>query len=220
MSLNKYFQLHIFQPLGIKNISFFPDKEMLSRLAHMHYRNPEGKISTREHLHRAPLITKPGSQEQRAILNSAGAGLFAEPKEYTKIIATLLNDGASPLTGARILKPATVEEMFRNQIPEFPNFGRVLIPDANPLLTNPIPELYAQPHDQPQGWGLTFMITREEGATGRAKNTGHWAGLPNLFWWCDRENGVGGMVASQILPFADSQVFPLWAEVESMVYAG
>ncbi len=29
-----------------------------------------------------------------------------------------------------------------------------------------------------------------------------WAGLPNLFWWADREKGVGGMVASQILPFA------------------
>jgi len=25
--------------------------------------------------------------------------------------------------------------------------------------------------------------------------------LANLFWWCDREKGVAGMVASQILPF-------------------
>lgn len=27
------------------------------------------------------------------------------------------------------------------------------------------------------------------------------AGLPNLFWWCDRENGVAGIIATQILPF-------------------
>jgi hypothetical protein len=45
------------------------------------------------------------------------------------------------------------------------------------------------------------MITMKEGQTGRGKNTGHWAGLPNLFWWADREKGVGGIVASQIVPF-------------------
>jgi hypothetical protein len=53
-----------------------------------------------------------------------------------------------------------------------------------------------QGDDTPQGWGLTFMITMKEGQIGRGKNTGHWAGLPNLFWWADREKGVGGIVAS------------------------
>lgn len=92
--------------------------------------------------------------------------------------------------------------MFTNQIPEFPDFGRHAIPAAKPDLTNPIPELYPQPAEQPQGWGLTFMLTLHPGATGRGGNTGWWAGLPNLFWWCDREGGVAGIVASQILPFA------------------
>ena len=27
------------------------------------------------------------------------------------------------------------------------------------------------------------------------------AGLPNLFWWCERENGIAGILATQILPF-------------------
>lgn len=30
--------------------------------------------------------------------------------------------------------------------------------------------------------------------------------LPNLYWWADREKGVGGIVASQILPFAGTAV--------------
>ena len=46
------------------------------------------------------------------------------------------------------------------------------------------------------------MLTLHEGATGRGRNTAWWTGLPNLFWWCDREKGVGGIIASQILPFA------------------
>ena len=201
MSLNGYCQQHIFAPLGIKEISFFPTAEMKSRLVHMSQRAPDGTLTPREHLLRLPLVTEPGSAEQRSILNSAGAGCFAPPREYVKIIATLLNDGTSPTTGKRILKPETVQQMFENQIPQLPNFGREKIQAAFPELTNEIGELYPQPHDQPQGWGLTFMLTISEGATGRGRNTGWWAGLPNLFWWADRERGVGGMVASQILPF-------------------
>ena len=116
----------------------------------------------------------------------------------------------------KILEPQTVEKMFQNQIPNFPNFGRQGIPAAKPDLTNPLPELYPIPGNGPQGWGLTFMLT--EGVTGRSNGTAHWAGLPNLFWWCDREKGVAGIIASQILPFADAQILGLWGTVESAVY--
>lgn len=130
--------------------------------------------------------------------------------------------------------------MFKNQIPQFPDFGRKAIPAAKPEFTNPIPELYPQPAEQPQGWGLTFMLTIQPGATGRGNNTGWWAGLPNLFWWCDREQGIAGMICSQIIPFAgkttlalgafdydddadpfgvDGEVMGLWANMESQVYA-
>jgi hypothetical protein len=43
------------------------------------------------------------------------------------------------------------------------------------------------------------MITQEPGPTGRGRNTGWWAGIANLFWWCDREKGVAGMIASQCM---------------------
>jgi hypothetical protein len=106
--------------------------------------------------------------------------------------------------------------MFRNQIPEFPNFGTQGVPDSKPDLTNPIPVLYPPPPTGVQGWGLTFMLTG--GATGRSPSTGHWAGLPNLWWWCDRENGVGGMVCTQIFPYADVPVLNLWVDIEAEVY--
>jgi CubicO group peptidase (beta-lactamase class C family) len=201
LTLHEYCTKYIFAPLDIKNMSFFPSKEMKSQLAYMNQRYSDGHLTQREHLLRRPLYPDAASQ-QKEILNSGGAGLFAQPKEYVKIISTLLNNGTSPNTGKQILKKETVDEMFRNQIPDLPNFGREVIQAATPELTNKIPELYPQPHDQEQGWGLTFMLTIHEGATGRGRNTGWWAGLPNLFWWADRERGVGGMVASQILPFA------------------
>ena len=126
-----------------------------------------------------------------------------------------LNDGKSPTTGAQILQKATVGEIFQNQIAQFPNFGKQGIPAAKPDLTNAIPDLYP---GSIQGWGLTFMIS--DRPTGRSKGTVHWAGLPNLFWWCDREKGVAGIIASQVLPFADAQVLGLWVNFESGVYSG
>jgi hypothetical protein len=89
--------------------------------------------------------------------------------------------------------------MFTNQIPEFPDYGRQEIPAAKPLFTNALPALY--PQEGPQGWGLTFFSHLSDGPTGRAKGTGWWAGIANLFWWADREKGLGGMITSQILPF-------------------
>jgi hypothetical protein len=51
-----------------------------------------------------------------------------------------------------------------------------------------------------------------------SKGTGWWAGLANLFWWADRQKGVGGMIASQILPFGDAKVMGCWGQVQGGIY--
>lgn len=130
----------------------------------------------------------------------------------------LLKGGVSPTTGSRILQESTVEDMFTNQIPQLPNFARKHYSSVKPDLVAPFDEFYPQPLDQAQGWGLTFMITPHRGATGRSANTVHWAGLPNTWWWADREKGVAGMVCTQILPSSDLKVGMLIGAVESTVY--
>ncbi|KAH8714589.1 beta-lactamase/transpeptidase-like protein [Ilyonectria robusta] len=218
LTLNGYLQKNVFQPLGIKDMSMIPNKDMRSRLAYMHSRDPDGTLRPRDHLLRQPLVVDPDDESETArVFNSGGAGMFAKPQDYCKVLAVILNDGTCPRTGAKILNKTTVEEMFRNQIAAFPNASRQPIPAAKPDLTNPIGELYPVPGNPPQGWGLTFMLSNG-GATGRSTGTGHWAGLPNLWWWCDRENGVAGIVCTQILPFADGKVVGLWADVEAQVY--
>lgn len=62
------------------------------------------------------------------------------------------------------------------------------------------------------------MLTMEAGGTGRGKNTAWWAGIANLFWWCDREKGVAGMIASQVMPFCDMNILGQWVQCESAVY--
>ncbi|KAH8794760.1 beta-lactamase [Hyaloscypha finlandica] len=218
LSLNDYFQKNIFKPMGLQAINFFPTDHMKQNLAYMHARAPDGKLSLRLNgqLLRKPL-TAQTPEEIKATFNTGGAGCFAKPAEYCQIIATLLNDGVHAKSGHRLLKKETVDQMFTNQIPDFPDFGRQGINPPKPDYSNPLPDLYPQ-GDLPQGWGLTFFLDQHPGATGRSGRTGWWAGLPNLFWWADRENGLGGMIASQILPFGDGQVMGLWGAVEAGLY--
>ncbi|KAH8127708.1 hypothetical protein ACSS6W_008651 [Trichoderma asperelloides] len=218
LGLNAYLQKHFFEPLGIKDMSMFPSKDMKNKLAYMHTRAPDGIIRPRDHLLRTPIVVNPDDvAETGRVFNSGGAGMFAKPQEYCKVLAVLLNDGTCPRTGVQLLHKETVDEMFQNQIPQFPNYGRQGIPASKLDLTNAIGELYPVQDNPPQGWGLTFMKTNGS-ATGRSLDAAHWAGLANLWWWCDRENGVAGMVCTQILPFADSQVINLWIELEAQVY--
>jgi len=130
-----------------------------------------------------------------------------------------LNDGTHPKSKKQILKPETVKTMFENQIPEFPDFARnTPLPPTKLEFANPAPEIYPQEGQPPQGWGLSFMITQEPGVTGRGRNTAFWAGIANLFWWCDREKGVAGMIASQVLPFGDPNILGQWFACETAVY--
>ncbi|CRK28902.1 hypothetical protein BN1708_015380, partial [Verticillium longisporum] len=211
-TLNNYLQKHVFQPLGLKNISMFPNEDMRAKLAHMHARDPDGTLRPRDHLLRRPLVVDLGNDKEIAsVFNSGGAGLFAKPQEYTKVLAVLLNNGTCPITGSQILRKETVDEMFRNQVSSFPDYARQGIPASKPDLTNPVSELYPIQDNAPQGWGLTFMQANSS-ATGRSSTTVQWAGLANLWWWCDREKGVAGFVCTQILPFADGPVLNLWAQ--------
>ncbi|CRG86869.1 beta-lactamase family protein [Talaromyces islandicus] len=220
LKLNEYLQKNVFQPMGITDMSMIPTESMRSRLAYMNARDPDGSLRPRDHLLRVPLVVDRDDRAQvDQIFNSGGGGMFAKPQEYCKILAMLLNNGTCPRTGAEILRKETVDDMFQNQIPQFPNYSRQGIPASKPELTLPIPQLYPVEGDPPQGWGITFMKSNG-GPTGRSKDTAHWAGLANLWWWCDRENGIAGMVCTQILPFADRNVLQLWGQVEAVAYMG
>ncbi|EGE80159.1 beta-lactamase [Blastomyces dermatitidis ATCC 18188] len=216
--LNDYFHKYIFEPLGLKNISMLPSAEMKARLAYMHSRNPDGTLSQRDHLLRWPLLAK-NKEETKGMLNSGGAGCFSTSQDYLDILTTLLNDGTSPKTGKQILTKPTVDLMFQNHIPHMPNFGRQgNLLNKKPDLVNNVPDIYPLNNNEPQGWGLSFMITSS--LTGRSVKSAMWAGIANLFWWCDREHGIAGVICTQILPFADAKLVPLWFDVEKKVYDG
>ncbi|KAL5365933.1 beta-lactamase/transpeptidase-like protein [Aspergillus floccosus] len=215
LTLSDYMQRFIFAPLNIKNVSMFPSLRMKEQLIGMWERHPTGRLSRREYPLNRPLCN--GSPSDT--FHSGGAGLFGSIREFTGILATLLNDGTSLQTGKTVLSPSTMKEMFTNQLPHDRNFARQYMPAVKADLVYPSEELYPLcPASSPQGWGHTFMIS--SGLTGRSGTTAHWSGISNVFWWCDRETGVADVVASQVLPFPDPDTVKLWADVEAKVYEG
>lgn len=206
MPVSQVVQKDIFEPLGITDIEMRPTQDMRERLVNLHQKHPDGKMTQREHVYSLD-----------AEFESFGAGYFAKGSEYTKLLAMLLNNGVGPKTGKRVLSQNSVDTMFTNQIPQWPNYGRRASPPGKPEYTNALPELYPQ-GDAPQGWGISFMLTIEPTDTGRGNNTAWWSGIINTFWWVDREKGVAGLAQSQILPFGDEDVMCLWNTIEAMVY--
>ncbi|KAL2211548.1 beta-lactamase/transpeptidase-like protein [Sarocladium strictum] len=213
--LNDYMQKNIFQPLDVKSMTMFPDNDLQSRLAGMWQRGPDGQLSPRQYpLSRALDATLIGET-----FNSGGAGLYGTLRDFSQILIALLNNGLSPSTRQRILEPEAVKALFTNQIPEQPDFARVPQPASKPDLVYATDELYPLcPSGKPQGWGLGTMISPS--FTGRSDSTAHWCGLSNVFWWCDMDKGVAGIVGTQVLPFIDPKAAELWATVESKVYEG
>lgn len=57
------------------------------------------------------------------------------------------------------------------------------------------------PDNHTEGWGLSFSLSHFPTNSGRAVGTASWEGLANLYWFADRANNLGGIIATQILPY-------------------
>ncbi|PLT33280.1 serine hydrolase [Bacillus sp. V5-8f] len=187
---------YIFAPLGMTDIGFTLTPSMMERRATMHSREKDGKITP------VPDFMLPQSPE----MDMGGHGLYASVGEYMKFIRMILNDGEG------VLDPQTVEQMSKNGLDSLKSGGWLT---CNPSLSNDgefFPGVL-------KSWSYTFQVNDEPIPTGRPAGQLMWAGLANLFYWIDRENGIGGFVATQILPFQDVASYLTFIELESAVYS-
>ncbi|WP_270485181.1 serine hydrolase domain-containing protein [Gordonia jacobaea] len=196
--LGEVFEERIFQPLGIQNMSFVLREDFRSRLAEMHARNADGTLTPMDF----ELPTPPE-------VDFGGHGLYGTVGDYMKFIRMWLNDGAGE--HGRVLKQETVEMAVQNHLGDLPV---TMLPGVIPSLSNDA-EFFP---GQSKSWSLPFMINNEEAPTGRPAGALGWAGLANLFYWIDRENGYGGFWATQILPFGDPTSFTKYMDFETALY--
>ncbi len=199
--LGDVMQERIFAPLGMADTAITMTPSMRSRLARVHQRGADNGLT--------PLGDYELPQEPE--VHMGGHGLYSTVGDYCRFIRMWLNDGAGE--GGRVLKRDTVLMAEKNGLGEMKIKG---LPGVIPSLSNDA-EFFP---GQPKSWALTFMVNDVEAPTGRPAGALAWAGLANLFYWIDRQNGVGGFWATQILPFVDPVSVGGYVDFETAVYQG
>jgi methyl acetate hydrolase len=197
--LGEVMQEQIFEPLDMTSTAFVPTPTMRARRAGMHQREADGSLTamTDFELPRDPEV------------HMGGHGLYSTVQDYCKFIRMWLNDGTGPKR--RVLKKETVLAAEKNGLGDKKIKG---LPGVIPSLSN-----YAEFFPgMSKSWALTFMINEEDAPTGRPAGSLAWAGLPNLFYWIDRRNGIGGFWATQVFPFADPTSVAGYLAFETAVY--
>jgi len=198
-TLEDYFQDKILRPLGMNDTSYIVPESKFERLVTAYHREPGGALQQDGR----KLPARPAAF-------NGGGGLYSTAADYMEFMRMILNQGDGP-NGARILKPQTVESMFRTQIGEL-SAGKMK--SFRPATSS---DVDIQP-GHTEKWGLGFLINTTPYSGGRSAGSGAWAGLFNTFFWIDPQGDRCGVLLMQYLPFVDKEAVGLLDEFEKAVY--
>lgn len=169
-SLNDFMKERIFEPLGMKDTYFYLPENKFNRLTTLYTQDKEGKTIKSEN-------GKGFSGEypkQNGTFYAGGAGLTSTAYDYAIFLQTLLNGGQ--YNGKRILSPAVVHLMTRNQIGDL-NQGRNKF-----------------------GLGFSIASEREAARIPVPENVFEWGGIFGTTYWADPENKIVALLMTQKYP--------------------
>ncbi|TVY44866.1 Acyltransferase LovD [Lachnellula cervina] len=195
MSLEQYMQKHIWDPLGIHNITFHPEKKPFVK-------NNLVKMSRRGG---NPTFGLPIRNEEKVewldetvfdlstLDEYGGGGLTGSATEFMEILQSIgRNDG-------KLLTSAIVDEMFTPQLT-----GAAAKAYQDGIALPHMQDVFASHKAGTRvNWGLGGMMVLEDEETGRTSGTLSWSGMPNLLWSIDRNAGLNLFYASNVLPAGD-----------------
>jgi|HubBroStandDraft_5_1064220.scaffolds.fasta_scaffold13406_2 methyl acetate hydrolase len=199
-SLRNYLRKNLFDPLGMDSTDFIQTPEQKARRATVHQKHPDGTI--------VPIPDHEVAQEPEFFMG--GGGLCGLPADYAAFIQMMLAGGKSK-TGQQVLNPETVALMGQNHIAPL-EAGVIKI--AMPNLSHDVDFFPGQN----LGWGLSFLMNLERTPEGRSPGSLSWGGLANTYFWIDPTAKIGGLIMTQVIPFADPAILNAYRAFERTVY--
>lgn len=196
--LEQYLRGALLDPLGMSATSFRLTPVLRDELAAMNFRTPDGLAQIEFEM----------TQEPEFLM--AGGAMYGSPADYLTLLRMIL--GGGEVDGVRILREDTLTEALSNQIGDL-TIGKITTVD--PGSSNDIEFLPGTT----KKWSLLGMVNVEETPGGRSAGSLFWAGLPNAYYWVDRDKGNAGVLFTQILPFGDHAVLDLFDRFENAVRA-
>jgi len=173
-SLDEFFRINIFEPLGMTDTHFYLPVSKVDRLTALYAPGEGSKIKLVE----APTADSRWVKEPHLFFAGAG-GLVSTAADYLRFQQMMLNGGE--LDGVRILGRKTVELMTSNHIGDLPVW-----------LTGP-----------GYGFGLGYSIVKDVGAAGVPGSVGQfgWGGAFCTYFWVDPVEEMIGIVMTQVRPY-------------------
>ena len=198
MKLDKYFQKHIFDPLGMKDTGFSCAKEKVDRLASLYEQHPK----------KGPVLVDPGGAKTARVkkrkMLSGGGGLLSTMSDYYRFCSMLLNQGE--LEGTRIIGRKTLAMMASNHLPD------------NKDLTEMSQSAFSETTYQGVGFGLGFSVILDPVKTQSLTDVGEygWGGAASTVFWVNPKEEMVVIFLTQLLP---SSTYQVRRELRSLVYS-
>ena len=198
MKLDKYFQKHIFDPLGMEDTGFSCAKEKVDRLASLYEQHPK----------KGPVLVDPGGAKTARVkkrkMLSGGGGLLSTMSDYYRFCSMLLNQGE--LDGTRIIGRKTLAMMASNHLPDHKD------------LTEMSQSAFSETTYQGVGFGLGFSVILDPVKTQSLTDVGEygWGGAASTVFWVNPKEEMVVIFLTQLLP---SSTYQVRRELRSLIYS-
>jgi CubicO group peptidase (beta-lactamase class C family) len=168
--LETFFRERIFEPLGMKDTSFYVPAGKLDRFVSCYLFNPQTK--------KLDLLDPPNGQWSHSPAFSSGAsGLVSTVDDYLAFARMMLNKGT--FGQKRLVGASSIEMMTANQLPpDQQHMGRLILGEN-------------------AGWGFgVSVLTKPDGLATRAGRYG-WNGGLGSSWWNDPNEGLIAIILTE-----------------------
>lgn len=199
LRLDRYFAACLFGPLGMRDTVHVPDPGQAGRLLSLHRRDADGTLTP---------MDRPPPPPDREFFSGSGT-MFSTAPDYLAFVAMLLGDGS--LGATHILPPGTVARMAGEHT------GDMAVGWLDPAMPDGSNRVEFLPGRR-KAWGLGMLVTLEDLPGRRRSGSLSWGGLGNTYFWADPATGLGGVLLTQILPFADPRTLALSDAFEAACY--
>ena len=174
-SFGAFIARRIFEPLGMNDTDFWVPPAKRDRLCTL-YVGVDLADPTKPGLLRADDKPYPGAYMHKLPRESGGGGLVSTLDDSVRLIQSLMPGG--PM----LLKPATLEKMFSNQLPAG--------------LCVRFPDAALQP-----GWrfglGSAVRTSSDAGLPDEVASEVSWGGLAGTLWWINPRLGIAAVLLTQ-----------------------
>jgi len=193
---DQYLQENIFDPLDMKDTSFFVAPRKIDRFAANYERQPDKTLKLIDDPERSPYLRQP-------TFFSGGGGLTGTTADYFRFCEMLRRGGE--LDGARILGPRTLELMHRNHLAGGKDLASMAI------------GIFSETANEGVGFGLGFAMTLGEVEAGTlGVGDYYWGGAASTIFWVDPKEDLVAIFMTQLMP---SATFNFRGQLKNIIYS-